>query len=416
MHTVLNAQFYFKWDLALVTLLYSVHTIPFCSFAHKMPRLEGLVEEECHSTEFERHMALLRTVDTTEATTEIGNTPLFTADVRKHVHKHLGNKHFTQHGLLAGLPPNCRSSDSTSDTCAASPDPRLFYNVTTPASVFICGSQGSGKSHTLSCLLENCLIPSAANVLPRPLTGIVFHYDTFNSEIGGSPAEAAYLSSSPDVQVRVLCAPTNRVKVEVRGVRLRSQHVPLTIFVLPYCALLCLTDRWTQELYKCLPNVTVRNFRIHETQLNTKRMLDLMAMGSVAGDHWPLYMHTVTRILRDMRLEQQALGEDGFDYGKFKLRLSDEGLIGSQLGPLQQRLDALESFMEPQHTTKMKLASNTGKRPKSGKSRLTVKIVDDTWIPKVRLPIVCVRNRMISFSLILHSLGSSQLLIYHAHA
>ena len=128
----------------------------------------------------------------------------------------------------------------------------------------------------------------------------------------------------------------------------------------------------------------MKNFQIHETQLNTERMLDLMAMGSVTGDHWPLYMHTVTRILRDMRLEQQDSGEDGFDYGKFKLRLTDEGLIGSQLGPLQQRLDALESFMVPQHTTKAKLTSSTGKGAKSGKSRLAVKSIDDTWVPKVR--------------------------------
>lgn len=32
-------------------------------------------------------------------------------------------------------------------------DPRLFLNTNIPFSAFICGLQGSGKSHTMSCLL-----------------------------------------------------------------------------------------------------------------------------------------------------------------------------------------------------------------------------------------------------------------------
>ncbi|KAE8312120.1 hypothetical protein BDV41DRAFT_539835 [Aspergillus transmontanensis] len=53
-------------------------------------------------------------------------------------------------------------------------DPRLYLNVSHPFSTFICGSQGSGKSHTLSCILENCLIPSRAGRVPSPLTGLSF--------------------------------------------------------------------------------------------------------------------------------------------------------------------------------------------------------------------------------------------------
>jgi len=52
--------------------------------------------------------------------------------------------------------------------------------------------------------------------LPRPLTGIVFHYDTFISDTGGSPCEAAWLSSNPNVKVRVLCPPTNTRTMKVR--------------------------------------------------------------------------------------------------------------------------------------------------------------------------------------------------------
>jgi hypothetical protein len=56
----------------------------------------------------------------------------------------------------------------------------VYTNTAAPWSTFICGSQGSGKSHTLSCLLENSLIASSpAGRLTAPLAGVVFHYDKF---------------------------------------------------------------------------------------------------------------------------------------------------------------------------------------------------------------------------------------------
>ena len=72
-------------------------------------------------------------------------------------------------------------------------------------------------------------------------------------------------------------------------------------------------------------------------------MLDLMAVGHNNGP-LPLYMHTVQRILREMRVEQQSRGT-GFDYAGFKTRILVSGLTPGQLEPLKQRLDTLESFM-----------------------------------------------------------------------
>jgi hypothetical protein len=86
--------------------------------------------------------------------------------------------------------------------------------------------------------------------------------------------------------------------------------------------------------------------QIDQADLNTKRMLDLMAVGQDNGP-LPLYMHTVQRILREMRVEQQSCGT-GFDYAMFKSRILDSGLTPGQLEPLKQRLDTLESFMPPQ--------------------------------------------------------------------
>lgn len=99
---------------------------------------------------------------------EIKTAPIFTETARAQAERQasssvVGDQSFSQYGLLAG-----DASDDESDEL-------FYYNVAAPSSTFICGSQGSGKSHTLSCLLENSLFPSVANELPRPLTGIVFH-------------------------------------------------------------------------------------------------------------------------------------------------------------------------------------------------------------------------------------------------
>lgn len=142
---------------------------------------------------------------------EINAAPLITWPVLQHAQqlaKGTSSLAITQYGFLAGV-----AEDSEQ---ALSEDRRIFYNVSAPASTFICGSQGSGKSHTLSCILENCLMRSKRlGCLPHPLTGIVFHYDDHMSDSRVSPCEAAFLGSGAGIKVRVLCSPTNIRAVEV---------------------------------------------------------------------------------------------------------------------------------------------------------------------------------------------------------
>ncbi|PSR78480.1 hypothetical protein BD289DRAFT_486017 [Coniella lustricola] len=238
-----------------------------------------------------------------DAIHEIQTAPIFTETIRAAATA-AGSALFSQFGLLGG---NAHHANQ--------PEEMYYYNVTAPSSTFICGSQGSGKSHTLSCLLENCLFKTDANELPRPLTAIVFHYDTFTSDDKGSPSEAAFLASNPGISVRVLCAPTN-----ISTMRRTYANM----------------------------NVTVEPLRIRERDLNTKRMVDLMAVK--VGGSMPLYMHVVNRILRDLRIEQQAKSHDVqfFKYQTFKERLNAEDLTDQQRTPLDQRLDTLESFMASQ--------------------------------------------------------------------
>lgn len=202
-----------------------------------------------------RWKALLKQPGSKQAVVnEITNAPLLTEAARLSANGLATGKEkiFPQFGLLAGI-GNAEVSNNNNKN--NNNNNILHYNVAAPSSVFICGSQGSGKSHTLSCLLENCLLPSEATELPRPLTGIVFHYDAFIADDAGSPCEAAFLSTQNKIRVRVLCAPSN--------------------------------IRTIKSTYSRFPNVVVEELRISESNLDTKKMMDLMAVQT--GSVIPLY-------------------------------------------------------------------------------------------------------------------------------
>lgn len=153
--------------------------------------------------------------DTGSASHEVTTAPLFIEAVRaaNDANTTASSDAFTQWGFLGA---DVRGLDAMKTySYAPRRDPRVFCNVAAPLSVFICGSQGSGKSHTLSVFLENYLVESVTNQLPRPLTGIVFYYDSLTSEFSGSPCEASYLSSNPNISVRVLCSRTNISNIKV---------------------------------------------------------------------------------------------------------------------------------------------------------------------------------------------------------
>ena len=165
----------------------------------------------------ERHGQLLANPDNQTPTTidYLVNSPLFSIQTVTQDTEIIPKMRPLQCGLLAEMLLDRSDTLETLLPSQAYADRRLFFNVTTPSSVFICGSQGSGKSHTLSCLLENCLAISDATVLPKPLSALLFHYDAFISDDGGSPCEAAYLASLSGVKVRVICAPTNLRTIQV---------------------------------------------------------------------------------------------------------------------------------------------------------------------------------------------------------
>ena len=213
---------------------------------------------------------------------ELITTPIFSGDVLSNCPTGLQpskSTMFPQYGLLAERYPDYQvrsmdlilDMDEQNDRAAptVNADPRLFLNVNTPWSAFICGSQGSGKSHTLSCMLEDCLLPSKLGKLPNPLAAIVFHYDRFTSYTSSQVCEAAYLCSS-GIPVRILVSPTNFWRMKENYSNLPG--LPLSVRK---------------------PEVIPLLFQ--EKHLDVERMMHLMAVHERSGP-MPLYIEVLTWI------------------------------------------------------------------------------------------------------------------------
>ena len=233
---------------------------------------------------------------------EIQTTPLFSADVLAHVNGKRPTPSDTvplpQYGFLAKVldvyggrnqqNPNGRVTPDAGDggvalnpdseSSAAKPrDSRLFVNMFTPWSAFICGSQGSGKSHTLSCMLETALMSTQLGKLPYPLAGMVFHYDKFTGFSANQICEAACLCSM-GIPVKVLVSPSNIHRMTRAYENMRG---------LPPDA----------------PKPVVAPLFLEERQLNIERMMKLMAVDDKDGKV-ALYMEVSDGIgpCRDLKM------------------------------------------------------------------------------------------------------------------
>lgn len=133
----------------------------------------------------------------------------------------------------------------------------VLLNTKAPWSAFLCGSQGSGKSHTLSCMLENCLLndPSIGKN-PVLLAGLVLHYD---GSRGSGVCEAAYLCSK--VKTTVLVSASNYGNLK---------------------------QQYEEMARKCGGTVSVRKLLIAPKHLDTERVKTLMAV--TKDGEAPLYI------------------------------------------------------------------------------------------------------------------------------
>ncbi|KAI0796532.1 hypothetical protein C8Q75DRAFT_198887 [Abortiporus biennis] len=219
-------------------------------------------------------------------------------------------------------------------------DPRLYINTNAPFSALVCGVQGSGKSHTVSVILENMLIPGCAPIgsLEKPLSALVLHF----GEGGPSsrPSEAAYLGMKG---FKGVDAPS--VKVYVSRSSLKTM----------------------KNVYSSLgPRVTVEPLVFAESELDAQAFLSMMAVTS--SESAPLYMQVILSILRDM-------GEN-YSYAAFETKLEDHKRTfnPAQIAALEQRMALLHSFVE----SKKRSASTI--QPRFAPGQLTIIDLSDPFI------------------------------------
>ncbi|KAI5863762.1 hypothetical protein GGS23DRAFT_604766 [Durotheca rogersii] len=246
------------------------------------------------------------------------NTPLFSAAVDKFVHSQLP-KTETASGLIPhyGL-LGIREEPTTGS--ASAEDRLVLSNMNMPWSAFICGSQGAGKSHTLSCLLENALLVNHASTeKPNLLTAMVMHYDRYASHNSSQVCEAAYLCSS---------------------------GIPVTVLVSP-------SNIWAMHrLYSNLPGLPpaspppkVFPLYLDEDQLDISRILRLMAVNPDSKNP-PLYMEVIMNLVRGMAMTGRR-----FTYSKFRAELDKIKWLQGQKGPLALRLQLLDTMIKPSSKT-----------------------------------------------------------------
>ena len=184
----------------------------------------------------------------------------------------------------------------------------IMLNTRAPNSTFICGSQGSGESYTLNCILENCLLADPQyGSNPNPVTGVAFHYDNDDAD---SLAEVASLCSRR-IQVCVLVSTSNYHKL--------------------------------REAYAKLPGaaeyLTVEPLAFQDQQLNVDRMHRLMAL-SETDKGVPLCVEVIHRILREIAITDQK-----FSFDVFKAKLAQANFAAGQMTMLDMRMGLLKSFL-----------------------------------------------------------------------
>lgn len=244
--------------------------------------------------------------------TELKTTPLFSLDMKQRESRHEDGRKDSQIATTDDpLPQYALLGLHVGDHPRIGKREPIMLNTASPSSTFICGSQGSGKSYTLACMLENYLLPDHDyGHMANPVAGVVFHYD---SEGSGSIAEVASLCSR-GIKVRILASRSNYKNR-------RDQYMKLA-------------GEWKD-------NVKVLKLAFKDEHLNVERMQRLMAFSEPSDGGVPLYVSVIHKILRQMNENDEAFAFSTFQYN---LQQAESGFAGNQKSMLNLRMDIMQSF------------------------------------------------------------------------
>eukprot|EP00978_Attheya_sp_CCMP212_P001742 scaffold3574_cov49-Attheya_sp.AAC.6 len=193
----------------------------------------------------------------------------------------------------------------------------VFLNTHEPFCLSAIGVQGSGKSHTLACVLESCLVSSGTEgtiCLQKPMTALVLHYDqntTSVCEAAGllSPSAAA----TGTTKQNDCCVPRSKSVILVSPAFYKQRKA----FYGDYCTVCPLLFKW-----------------------NTLTADHLKRIMRIGPDDNQLYVASFMTLLR--RYQRQGVVPD---FAQFIQEVRDVCSIKGQQGPLDQRLALLSSVV-----------------------------------------------------------------------
>lgn len=239
-----------------------------------------------------------------------------------------GKTQTPEYGLLGCL----QSSQGASEAL------NVYLNTHDPFCFVTVGVQGSGKSHSLSVVLESCVLHVADELkratddalrLRRPMTSLVFHYDQ-NQRNGCEAIGVVEPSDS-------LCA-------FVAGMQRDASAAPLDAPTLPHDQLLVLVSPSNFHERKAFyrqtygPKVRVEALLFSWSKLSAKQLKCLMRINE--GDN-QLYVSTMLSLLRGFQREQRRPA-----FAAFCTQIEQACSSSSQNGPLRQRLVLLEALIQ----------------------------------------------------------------------
>lgn len=195
---------------------------------------------------------------------------------------------------------------------------QLFLNVTDPFCAITVGVQGSGKSHTSACILENCLLPLQPILcVKKPMSILVCHYD--QSDV--NCCEATGLGQ-PSAKMAALLAAHGSLRAPSLG---NNQLL-----------VLCSPSFYHQRRKYYAGVCEVRPLLFKWSRLKAQQLKVLMRLDESSTQ---LYVAVMLDMLRGFQRKEKVPAFEDF------IREFEKLCSSQQAGPLKQRFQLLSSFI-----------------------------------------------------------------------
>jgi len=195
---------------------------------------------------------------------------------------------------------------------------QLFLNVTDPFCAITVGVQGSGKSHTSACILENCLLPLQPILcVKKPMAILVCHYD--QSDV--NCCEATGLGQ-PSAKMAALLAAHG----SLRAPSLSNNQL----------LVLCSPSFYHQRRKYYAGVCEVRPLLFKWSRLKAQQLKVLMRLDESSTQ---LYVAVMLDMLRGFQRKEKVPAFEDF------IREFEKVCSSQQAGPLKQRFQLLSSFI-----------------------------------------------------------------------